>query len=452
MSLHSTHVVPAPRSEVWEWHNRKGAVLRLSPPFFPFNPISEAESLSTGTTVFALPAGLKWVARHDLSGYVAGRQFTDICATAPIQVLANWRHTHIFDDTSIDDIQATAITDDVRTRLPSLSLNPMFAYRQHQIINDFQAKARFEVISDRKLRVAITGSNGTVGRALAAQLSTLGHTVIPLVRSNPEGDQRLWDPECPDKKLLENVDLLVHLAGEPIFGRFSEAHKKALWDSRVEPTRKLAQLVAQSDDCHTMISGSTIGVYGHDRSGETLDEESDTGEGFLADLARNWEAATSPASEGGKRVVNLRTGIVISGRGGFLPVMRTLFSTGLGGHLSDGSQGFSWIALDDLTDIIITAALDGHISGPINATSPNPVTNAEMSKMLGAQLRRPAIFPVPTLGPKILLGSQGAEEFALADQRVLPRVLLAREHIFRYPGLEQALAHELGNEELVDAS
>ncbi|MDO4760351.1 MAG: TIGR01777 family oxidoreductase [Corynebacterium sp.] len=452
MSLTTSHVVPASRSEVWQWHTRPGAVARLSPPFFPFTPIQQADSLSTGTTVFALPAGLRWVARHDLSGYVKGFKFTDVCVTAPIKALANWRHVHNFlDASSADSGPATTVTDEVFTRLPKATLAPMFAYRQQQLIEDMRAKARFEAISSRRLTVAITGSRGLVGRALSAQLTTLGHEVVPLVRSNPKPGQRLWDPARPDVNLLDGIDVLVHLAGEPIFGRFTEAHKKALWDSRVGPTEALAKLVAVSKSCHTFVSASTVGIYGHDRGEVALSEDSELGQGFLADLARNWESATVPAQVEGKRVVNLRTGIIISGRGGILPVLRTLFSTGLGGHFDDGQQWFSWVALDDVTDVIITACLDSSLSGPVNVTAPNPVINKELARTMGQQLRRPARFPIPSIGPKVLLGAQGAAEFALADQRVLPTALLSRGHVFRYEDLSAALAHELGNEKLFDA-
>lgn len=449
MSLTTSHFIPFPRQAVWDWHSRHGAVARLTPPFVPLTPIQQAERLSDGTTVFSLPAGLKWVARHDLSGYLRGSRFTDVCVNAPVKAFANWRHIHNF----IDQDGGTLITDSVSTRLPAATLSAMFAYRQHQLLEDLQFLDRMKSLVDVAPRtVAVSGSRGLVGRALTAQLQTAGHTVVQLVRTEPKPGQRHWDPEAPDEKLLDGIDVLVHLAGEPIFGRFNESHKAAIRDSRIGPTRRLAELVARSADCHTMVSASAIGVYGHDRGEELLTEDSASGEDFLAGVSRAWEAATEPAAAAGKRVAVIRTGVALSGRGGMLPLLKTLFSTGLGGKFGDGSTWFSWIALDDLTDIYFRAIIDPALSGPVNAVAPNPVKNEELTRSLATSLHRPAFIQIPSLGPKILLGSQGAEELALANQRVAPQALSALGHTFRYTDLSAAIAHELGHEELADAA
>lgn len=445
MSLTASHVVPAAREQVWEWHTRPGAASRLSPPFVPMTPIRQAERLSDGTTVFALPAGLKWVARHDLSNYLRGRRFTDVCVNAPVKAVANWRHQHEF----TDHPDGTLITDTVTTRVPASTIRPMFAYRQHQLIQDFSFLNRIAHLRpERPLTIAITGSRGLVGRALSAQLGTAGHTVVQLVRNEPKPGQRRWDPFSPAPDLLEGVDVLVHLAGEPIFGRFNDSHKQAIRDSRVEPTRQLARLVADSPGVTTMISASAVGYYGADRGEEILTEDSEPGEGFLADVVGAWESATAPASEAGKRVVRIRTGVVLSGRGGMLPVLKALFSTGLGGSFGDGNFWFSWINVDDLTDIMFRAAIDPAVSGPVNGVAPEPVLNRGMVSALSSQLRRPAIIPIPTLGPTLLLGREGAHELALADQRVVPAAMQAVGHEFRYPTIDGALAHEFGGEEL----
>lgn len=448
MSINTSHVVPAPREQVWEWHTRRGALTRLTPPFAPMTPITQATSLADGTTILGLPAGLKWVARHDLSNYRRGYRFTDVCVSAPLKLLANWRHVHEF----TDHPDGTMISDLVSTRVPAAALKSMFAYRQHQLINDLAFLDRVKHLQPSKpLIVAITGASGLVGRELSAQLSTAGHDVIALVRKNPKEHQRLWDPEYPSADLLDGVDILIHLAGEPIFGRFSDSHKQAIRDSRVGPTRRLAQLVADSPTVTTMISASAVGYYGSDRGEEILTESSEPGDGVLADIVVDWEQATEPASEAGKRVINLRTGSVISGRSGLLPVLKALFSTGLGGSFGDGKFWFSWISLDDLTDIIVSSVLDSSLSGPINAVSPNPVLNRELTTALSSQLHRPAFIPIPTLGPTMLLGKEGARDLALADQRVVPALLNEADHLFRYPLIDAALAHELGGEELADA-
>lgn len=454
MSLTASHLVPADREFVWEWHTRPGAVARLTPPFVPMVPIRQAERLSDGTTVFSLPAGLKWVSRHDLSAYHRGRRFTDVCTSAPFKAVANWRHSHEF----ADHPEGTMITDRVTTRLPANALQAMFAYRQNQLIGDIRAMQRSAAYPGqppldstgvpRPVRVAMTGSRGLIGRALTAQLTTMGHEVIQLVRSTPKPGQRRWDPHYPDRELLAGVDVLVHLAGEPISGRFNDSHKDAIRDSRVTPTALLSRLVADSPTCRTMVSASGIGYYGADRGEEELTEESDPGEGFLAETVRDWEEATTAAAESGARVCRIRTGLVLSGRGGLLPPLRTLFSAGLGGNFGDGNFWMSWIAMDDITDIYVRAILDPQLQGAINAVAPEAVINRDMVTALSRELHRPAVIPIPALGPRMVLGREGADEVALASQRVRPGVLSDLAHHFRYPTVSPAIAHELGHEEL----
>lgn len=447
MSLTTSHVVPAPRELVWDWHARQGALSRLSPPFLPFTPISQAEKLSDGTTVLGMPAGLKWVSRHDLSNYRRGHRFTDVCINAPIKALANWRHVHEF----ADHPEGTLITDTITTRVPGAALTSYFAYRQQQLIHDIGFLGRVAHLQPAEpLTVAVTGSRGLVGRALAAQLSTAGHKVIQLVRKNPKEGQRLWEPWYPAQDLLEGVDVLVHLAGEPIYGRFNDSHKQAIRESRVAPTARLAQLVADSATVKSMVSASAVGIYGPDRGDEVLTEESERGEGFLADVVSDWEAATDPARQAGKRVLLVRFGTILSGRSGMLPVLKALFSTGLGGNFGDGNFWFPWIALDDASDILTRGVLDPAWSGPVNAVSPTGTLNRDFTAALSKQVRRPAFIPIPSIGPALILGREGAQELALANQRVAPQLLTDAAHTFRYPALDRALAHELGGEELYD--
>ncbi|HHU67335.1 TIGR01777 family oxidoreductase [Corynebacterium sp.] len=448
MSLTTSHVVPAPREQVWEWHTRPGALVRLTPPFLPFIPMKQADKLSDGTTIFGLPAGLKWVSRHDLSNYRRGHRFTDVCINAPVKTLANWRHVHDF----ADHEDGTLVTDTVTTRLPANAMTSFFAYRQQQLINDFLFLDRIAHLQPEKpLTIAMTGSRGLVGRALMAQLGTAGHHVIQLVRRNPKPYQRLWEPFSPAPDLLDGVDVLVHLAGEPLFGRFSNAHKQAIRDSRVTPTNRLARLVANSPTVQTMIAASAVGYYGADRGDEVLTETSERGEGFLADVVSDWEAATVVAAEAGKRVINVRFGAIMSARSGMLPVLKALFSTGLGGSFGDGQIWFPWISIDDATDILTRGVLDPAWSGPVNAVSPTETLNRDLTAALSSELRRPAFIPIPSIGPAIILGRQGAQELALANQRVSPQMLLDADHVFRYPTLDRTLAHELGGEALFDA-
>ncbi|WP_342319814.1 TIGR01777 family oxidoreductase [Corynebacterium mayonis] len=393
---------------------------------------AQAASLDQGVTVFSLPAGQKWVAKHQLAGYVEGRQFTDEVINQPFAAATRWRHTHRFEAKGQD----TVIRDTIDARVPRKVLIPALTYRQNQLKQDLAFLATLPRTSP--LTIAVTGSHGMVGTALCAQLGTAGHTVVRLVRGDAGPGERQWDPHNPAPDLLEGVDAVAHLAGEPIFGRFSADKKQKIRDSRVEPTRKLAHL-AQRCGVGTFVSASAVGYYGTDAGGRAHLENDGAGTGFLAEVCADWEEA---AHVEGMRVVTIRTGLALSGAGGLLPVLRASVSAGLGARFGEGNFWMSWIAVDDLTDIYTRALLDTTLNGPVNATAPNPVTNAEMSRTLARVLRRPAPFPIPPFGPKLLLGAEGARELALADQKVAPGKITH----FRYPTLESALAHELGLE------
>ncbi|WP_018295597.1 TIGR01777 family oxidoreductase [Corynebacterium lubricantis] len=445
MGITADHVVPADRDTVWDWHTRPGAVARLSPTFLPMRPVQQAERLSDGTTIFSLPAGLKWVAKHDLSGYHNRHQFTDVCINAPMKAVANWKHVHIFSD----DEDGTRITDEITTRLPAKSLEPMLAYRQHQLIEDISFLNRMGQLADSTpLTIAMTGSRGHVGRALMAQLTTAGHSVIQLVRGEAKEGQRHWHTSHPHHDLLEGVDAVVHLAGEPLYGRFNEAHKREIYESRVKPTRELATLAANTPGVRTFVASSAVGFYGAGGSEQPIDESSDRGEGHLADTVVDWEEATQPAKDAGLRVVNVRSGIALGSTAGVLPIFRTLSATGLATRFGDGEFWMSWISIDDLTDIYFRSLIDESLAGAVNATAPHPVLNSEFSDALAKELKKPQLMPVPAFGPRMLLGKEGAEELVMADQNVTPARLLEAGHIFRYPTLKAALAHELGTESL----
>ncbi|MGI9124456.1 MAG: TIGR01777 family oxidoreductase, partial [Mycobacterium sp.] len=298
-----------------------------------------------------------------------------------------------------------------------------------------------------QLVIAMTGSSGLVGTALSAFLTTGGHSVIRLVRREPVGaDERYWDPSQPASDLLEGADVVVHLAGESIAGRFTDAHRRAIRDSRIEPTRRLAAVAGATAGLSAFVSASAIGYYGYDRGDTVLDEDSSRGDGFLAEVVADWESATAPAADAGLRVVPVRTGIVQAAAGGTLRLLRPLFAAGLGGRLGSGRQWLSWIAIDDLLDIYYRAIYDARLAGPVNAVAPNPVRNAEYTAELAKTLHRPALLPVPSIGPRVLLGRQGAVELAEANQRVAPQRLDALGHRFRQPTVADALAHQLGKD------
>jgi uncharacterized protein (TIGR01777 family) len=396
--------------------------------------------LRDGQAVLGLPAGLRWVAQHQRTGYDPPNVFVDEVAP-PLSTLLPWRHTHSF---TAETENATRMTDRIETAVPAFLLRGMFAYRHRQLADDLATHARIRALQPQTLTIAVTGSRGLIGTALAALLTTGGHRVIRLVRHAPrDTGERQWHPESPARDLLDGVDAVIHLAGASIAGRFTNAHKAVLRESRIEPTRRLASLAAGSG-VRCFVSASAIGYYGPDRGDDVLTEESPCGTGFLADLVADWENATAPAAEAGVRVVCVRTGIVQTPRGGTLRLFFPLFLAGLGGPLGDGGQWLSWIGIDDLCDIYLHAVADAGIEGPVNAVSPNPVRNADYARTLAQILRRPALLPVPSFGPRLLLGAQGAEELALADQRVHPARLVARGYQFRHPHAEQALRHLLG--------
>lgn len=447
MGLDYSSVVHAPITDVFDWHARPGAFHRLSPPWQPMRLVAEASSLKDGRATLALPGGLRWVAVHQPDGYDPPRRFVDVLggdglATLPARTAVRWRHTHQFDD--IGDGR-TRVIDRVDTGVPGSLLRPMFDYRHRQLADDLAAHRLATEHGMRPLTIAVTGSSGLVGSALTAFLRTGGHRVIQLVRRSARGtDERRWDPDDPDPQLFAGVDAVVHLAGASIAGRFTDKHRNAIRDSRIGPTRRIAELLGRGDPRPVLISASAIGYYGYDRGDDTLAEDSERGEGFLADVVADWEEATTPAREAGLRVVRVRTGIVQSPRGGTLKLMRPLFSAGLGGRLGDGSQWLSWIGIDDLVDVYHRALWDATLSGPVNAVAPQPVRNAEYTSTLATVLHRPAMLPVPPLGPRLLLGGHGARELACANQRVAPRKLVAAGHRFRQPDLDQALRHLLG--------
>ncbi|WP_099021386.1 TIGR01777 family oxidoreductase [Mycolicibacterium palauense] len=456
MGIEYSSVLAHPIDDVFAWHTRPGALERLLPPWQPMSAVQEAVSLADGRAVLGLPGGLRWVAQHDPTAYDPPRRFVDeLDAAGPMSwpplVIRHWRHTHDFADRGDG---TTLLRDRVETPVPARLLRSTFDYRHRQLAEDLGAHRDAAAAGAGRLTVAVTGSSGLVGTALCALLSTGGHRVVRLVRGTPAGpDERQWRPDAPAPDLLAGVDAVVHLAGESIAGRFTPRHKAAIRDSRIEPTRRLAEAAARTGDGpRVFVGASAIGFYGYDRGDETLTEDASRGDGFLADVVTDWEAATAPAADGGLRVVRVRTGIVQSARGGTLRLLWPLFSAGLGGRLGSGRQWLSWIGLDDLIDIYYRALYDARMSGAVNAVAPEPVRNSDYTAALAAVLHRPAVLPVPALGPRLLLGADGVRELAAASQRVEPAALAGLGHRFRAPGIADALGHQLGRERAGRAS
>lgn len=288
--------------------------------------------------------------------------------------------------------------------------------------------------------IAITGSSGLIGTALIEHLEVLGHTPIPITRSGTNGIH--WDPARGeiDAASLEGVDAVVHLAGEGIAEkRWTDEQKAKILDSRVDGTTLLARtLSGLTRPPAVLLSGSAIGYYG-DRGDQQLTESSTPGDDFLADVVVAWEGATADAESAGIRVAHLRTGIVLSPRGGVLAKLLPLYKFGLGGALGSGRQYMSWISIDDEVGIMAWL-LGNEVRGPVNLTGPEPVTNHDFTKALGAVLHRPTFLRVPSFGPKILLGSELAQGLLFSSARVLPQVAGQEGYVFRHRTVTDALA------------
>ena len=296
------------------------------------------------------------------------------------------------------------------------------------------------------MKVLVTGATGLLGSALVAELGKW-HQVLRLTRSTPHSASDLrWNPEAfaLEREPLEGFDAVVHLAGESIGGRrWNAAHKRRVRESRVRGTRLLCEtLAALERPPRVLISASGVGWYG-DRGEETLTEESPPGTGFLAGVAREWEAATETAERRGIRVVRLRLGLVLTARGGALEPMRRLTSLGLGGPLGSGRQWLSWIAVDDLLGAVGHALSREPLRGAVNAVAPGAVRQRDFARALARVLERAAWVPTPALALRLALGREMADELLLASQRVEPGRLVETGYAFRFPALEHALRHVL---------
>ena len=298
------------------------------------------------------------------------------------------------------------------------------------------------------MHIIISGSSGLIGSALVDSLRSHGHTVVRLVRraATADGSELTWDPAAGnlDPQAIDGADAVINLSGAGIGDkRWSDTYKRELLDSRLQTTGLLARTIAAVDRKPTVfLSGSAIGWYGP-CGDEMLDETSPAGSTFLADICVQWEAAAEPAAAAGVRTALLRTGIVLSPRGGALKKQLPLFKIGAGGKFAKGNQWQSWISIDDEIGAI-EHLLTAPVAGPVNLTAPNPVTNAEFTKTLGAVLKRPAVLPIPSFGPKLLLGEELADALLFTGQRVVPAALEASGYTFQHPTLEVALRALLG--------
>lgn len=487
--------VPQDPQAVFDWFSRAGALRRLFPPFGghvvdePKAGLavgSEAklliaapgvmgtaasavgESVAGLTKRWGLPARwsrpeVSWTARH--TALEPPHMFRDEMVSGPLE---SWTHTHCFEaqdgGTQLFDRVEYELPARVPAALTSLAsgsldkeLQRTFAYRHRQVRDDLAFHDRYA--QSPRLRVGITGASGFIGTQLSALLTTGGHTVHAFTRGKD------WDPtrEFIDLDVVRGLDVVIHLAGQSIGGRFTAQNKKEILGSRVSGTRAITRALAlagRDGQQRTLISASAVGFYGshphrEQEHGEISSSEADAvpltedhaaGSDFLAEVCARWEAEANAAATEGVRVVVLRTGVVLSPDGGLLARILPLFAAGVGGPMAKGAWN-SWISRDDLISMYAHAALTPSLAGTFNAVAPHPVTSEEFAETLGKVMRRPAKIPTPAFGPKLLLGGEGAEELAFASQRTSAEKIQRAGFLFRHPTLEVALRHVLGGQD-----
>ncbi len=446
--------LPVTADAAYAWHTRPGAFERLAPPWAPVRVLERSGGLEDGRVVLEVPVGpfrQRWIARH--RDGVPGREFVDEQVEGPF---ARWIHHHRFEPVGPDRCR---YTDHIEYDLPfgaagalaaglvRRRLEQTFRYRHATLAADLAAHRRLG--SPAPMDVAITGATGLIGRNLGAMLSALGHRVRRVVRRGAGPGDILWDPADGPlaESALDGVTAVVHLAGEPIAGRWTAARRRRIAESRSRGTGLLAEAIARMrTPPEVLVSASAIGIYG-DRGDQPVTEETHLRTGpdcfFVEKVGHAWEAATAPAERAGVRVARVRIGIVLSPEGGALSEMLPPFRAFVGGRIGSGRQYTSWIGIDDVLGAIYHALAMPSVSGPVNLTAPAPVTNAEFTMVLGRVLRRPALLPVPAHVLRLLFGDM-ADELLLAGAMVLPARLSATGYQFRHAELEGALRHVLG--------
>ena len=288
--------------------------------------------------------------------------------------------------------------------------------------------------------VAITGATGTIGSAVGTHLREMGHEVICISRNRDHADV-FWNPSegLIESQGLDGIDAIIHLAGESIGNRrWSKRQKTEIYSSRIKGTELLSKTLSELDSPPAIfLSGSATGFYG-DCGSSQIDEKSPKGNGFLAEVAADWETATTLAEEAGIKVTHLRTGIVLDPESGMLKKILPLFKLGLGGKLGNGNQYWSWISLEDEVRLI-GWLLSADIQGPVNLTAPEPVSNAQFTKALGSALGKPTAIAVPKFGPMLLAGRELAQELIFTSTRALPSVSINAGFQFKHPSIDIAL-------------
>ena len=451
--------IPVSQQSLYDWHASKVAFSRLLPPWEHIeiqdwkggiatqnlSPKEQWGDLSTGAKVYLkTKVGPFW--QSMCAEHVAHKEpevFVDRMIKGPF---AYWEHTHRFEAITTD---TSTLIDEVHYRLPlsflshplvggfvEKKLQKMFSFRHRRTKQDLKQKNLYPQTS---LKIAVTGASGMVGSELCAFLRSIGHKVYRVSRrQNADSDHITLQTPAQ----WEGLDAVVHLAGEPITGRWSAQKKEKIMRSRSDMTRQVAELLAElKHPPKVLVSASAVGWYG-DRGDEELTEDSSMGSGFLPDVCLAWEQAVQPAKDRGIRCVHPRIGVVLSPKGGALKKMLLPFRMGVGGPVGSGKQWMSWIALDDLIYLLYFLIQQPDIEGPINATAPEPVRNGDFGRELGKALFRPAFAPLPAFVVRLLFGEMG-QALLLEGARVHPKKIQEHGYQFVYPSLKDCFASML---------
>lgn len=442
--------IPVTSDALRDWHFRPGAFSRLNPPWEKAKVIESPGELSDGAIavieVGPPPFALRWIAEHE----IIADGFIDRQVKGPF---ASWEHKHLFE--SLDGSGAR-LTDSIHYRLPfgflgklgggklvETKLDRMFRYRH--------ATTRSDLIRNQEnpppdsLSILVTGASGLIGSSLCGFLETQGHRVLPVTRTPTSKNEIAWNPRQGTIAIDDavRIDAVIHLAGSNVAdGRWTAAKKKEILESRVLGTRLLAKTMAQrAQPPSAFVCASGSGFYPLD--GEDHDESSDPGGHFLAQVCEAWEAETRVAEEAGIRVVRARIGVVLTPAGGALKKLLPVFQSGLGGVVGKGDGKMSWIAIDDVLDILHRATWEQEWEGAFNLTSPTPVTHRTFFEALAQVLRRPCFFPTPEFAIRAAFGEM-ADETILANLGAVPKKLENHGYEFRHPHLTETLSHLLG--------
>ncbi len=444
-------VIDTSAEKSFEWHERPGALQRLTPPWQNMRVTSQTSGINIGTKVrminyfFGVPVTLE--AKH--IAYEKGIFFQDTLIKSPF---SSWVHSHSF----FDSENGTSILEDkINYRLPfyfpwfmkgliNKELKRIFRYRHDIFITDIKRHN----LSKKPLTILLSGASGLLGSALIPFFSTGGHRVLTLVRRQPLPDKNeiFWNPseQSLDLSGIEHIDVVINLNGAPLAeGRWTEKRKQNIIQSRTSSTALLAETIAKRDQKPDFFfTASAIGYYG-DCGPKEITEKSDAGNLFISDVCSQWENAAEKAANAGIRTVFGRIGVVLTASGGALAQMLPAFKAGTGAQISNGSQQMSWISLEDTIGAIWHLILNNKIEGPVNIVAPTPVTNKTFTETLGRVLLRPTWFRIPSILVKLIWGQMGLE-ILLAGTKVKPEKLLNTGFEFAHQTLEEALRSIMG--------